>query len=168
MKSKFLVLFFILGLVLSLVCGFIVGNKILHILTVALISAMCLGLVGLGSYVILEQKVPEFINFLQELSFSSSYDYSEDYEEESESSSEEYVSSSVSESSSDETFASTSPEKKESGKFGDHILVDNIPIKNEPKLMAEAIRTMMALDDTPASSQQTQQHHGKHHSKHHK
>ncbi len=167
MKSKFLVLFFILGLLLSLVCGFIVGNKIPHILTVALISAICLGLVGLGSYVILEQRVPEFINFLQELSFSSNYDYSEDYEEESESS-EEYASPTVSESSFDETFVSTSPEKKESGKFGDHILVDNIPIKNEPKLMAEAIRTMMALDDTPASSQQTQQHHGKHHSKHHK
>ncbi|GIX42120.1 MAG: hypothetical protein KatS3mg129_1853 [Leptospiraceae bacterium] len=31
--------------------------------------------------------------------------------------------------------------------FGDHILVDKIAIKNEPKLMAEAIRTMLSKDE---------------------
>jgi hypothetical protein len=40
-------------------------------------------------------------------------------------------------------------EKPKNGKFGDHIMIDNIPIKNEPKLMAEAIRTIMAQDDLP-------------------
>lgn len=33
------------------------------------------------------------------------------------------------------------------GKYGDHIMRENIAIKNEPKLMAEAIRTMLAKDD---------------------
>lgn len=37
--------------------------------------------------------------------------------------------------------------RKKADKFGDHIIVENIAIKNEPKLMAEAIRTMLAKDD---------------------
>jgi hypothetical protein len=31
-------------------------------------------------------------------------------------------------------------------RFGDHLIVDKIKIKNEPKLMAEAIKTMLAKD----------------------
>lgn len=42
---------------------------------------------------------------------------------------------------------STAVTPKADGNYGDHIVVDNIPIKNEPKLMAEAVRTMMANDD---------------------
>ena len=31
--------------------------------------------------------------------------------------------------------------------FGDHIIVNNVTLKNEPKIMAAAIRTMLAKDE---------------------
>ena len=32
--------------------------------------------------------------------------------------------------------------------FGDHILVNKVKIKNEPKLIAQAIRTMLSKDES--------------------
>lgn len=55
--------------------------------------------------------------------------------------------SSGDESSNKEIFVSAASKPQKSGNFGDHIMVENIAIKNEPKLMAEAIRTMLARDD---------------------
>jgi hypothetical protein len=155
MKTKIIISFFIIGLILSLVCGFVVGNRMLHILSIASICAICYALVGFGSYTILEQKVPEFIEFINDFDMRSGG--SMDYEDEDEylgdvEDEEEYARTSSTTTSSSDALPRVS-DHKENGKFGDHILIDNIPIKNEPKLMAEAVRTFMAMDDMPASQQ---------------
>ena len=38
-------------------------------------------------------------------------------------------------------------------KYGDHLMINNIAIKNEPKLMAEAIRTIMSQDEPETPKQ---------------
>ncbi len=148
MKGKFASVMAILGLLLSLICGFIVGNRILHILTISLFSSLIMGLVGFGVFSILEKKVPEFIEFLNSLSFKGGF--SEDYDGQIEGVDLDENSDYKSERPTTDFGDSVSPAAnvKDNSKFGDHIMVDNIAIKNEPKLMAEAIRTFLAMDDS--------------------
>lgn len=157
MKAKIGIFFFLLGLTISAVFGAIVGNKIMYIVVVALISGLCLAVVSLVVYKVLEMKVPEFIEFLENVS-STAYiggDYSLEEEEESEASEsiEDYaarqsVAQSYEESAS---LKSNDTKQKEKSSTPGTLTIDNITIKNEPKLMAEAIRTMLATDE-PSSS----------------
>jgi hypothetical protein len=125
---------------------------------IALISALALGALGFLVYVFMEKNIPEVAEVLNGSSISD--DTSDDYSG-SDSVSEKKgsnFSASVSDTgissgakanldgSNSNTYSGPAA-KKQSGNFGDHIVVDNIPIKNEPKLMAEAIRTIMAQDD---------------------
>ena len=52
---------------MSVTCGFITGNRILHIFSIAGIGALIFGGMGFGIYAIFEKKVPEFLDFLSEL-----------------------------------------------------------------------------------------------------
>jgi hypothetical protein len=151
MKGKFASVMAILGLILSLICGLIVGNRILHILTISLFSSLIMGLVGFGVFSILEKKVPEFIEFLNNLSFKSGF--SDDFEDQIEGVDLDENADHKSEIPTTDFEDSTAPisNSKDNSKFGDHIMVDNIPIKNEPKLMAEAIRTFLAMDDSSSA-----------------
>jgi len=152
LQIGFVIGFAILGALISTVCGFLVGNRFTYILFVSGISTFAFGGLGFGVYAVLEKKVPEFLEFLGEISFGgfsfsrehSEYDesYSDGMNAESSLSGEELGVQSVAESPHDILQAQI-----KSGKFGDHIMVDKIAIKNEPKLMAEAIRTMLAKDD---------------------
>ncbi len=158
MKAKIGIFFFLLGLIISAVFGAIVGNKIIYTVVVALISGVCLAIVSLIVLKILEIKVPEVIEFLESFSYTS-------YSEEEYSSEEE--DSEVSETIEDyadrqSSFASkpyeekapiksSANKQKEKSSSNDVITIDNITIKNEPKLMAEAIRTILATDESPSS-----------------
>lgn len=156
--------FAVIGFIISLFSGIMVGNRITHILTVTLISTVLFGALGYGLYAFLQKQVPQFIDFLQELEMNSGiYDYETGSEKETIDSFSNTVStgsksgSSYSSSSggSDGYDMPRTPPKN--GKFGDHIIVDNIEIKNEPKLMAEAIRTMIARDEMEGISTTTVQ-----------
>jgi len=124
----------------------------LHIVFVSGIGSLIFGGLGLGIYMVLENKVPEFLDFLAEVGGGIGFrraassdpmgmggNYSSDNE--------------IKLTKSDESMSSDfgggdiSSGKTKDGKFGDHIIINNIPIKNEPKLMAEAIRTIMSQDD---------------------
>lgn len=147
--------FFTLGLLISLTAGFMVGNRITYIVFVSLLSSVAFAMLGFGIHKVLEMKVPEFLNYLAELAgivqesrgshddmgegiASGTYGDGQNLDGE--------MSDNVDGmNEANQSFAGA--EAKKSGKFGDHIVVDNIPIKNEPKLMAEAIRTMMSKDD---------------------
>lgn len=168
MKLKIVIAFFVIGMGLSLIGGVIAGNPILAILVFSLLSSIILAALVFGLLTFLDMKVPEFSEFLNQM---QSGEFSEMGVDE--------VSSSVAQSGStkegsqmqEETGepelskSSNTPsppeggsiepknEKPKNGKFGDHIIIDNIPIKNEPKLMAEAIRTIMAQDDTATPAQ---------------
>ena len=165
MKNKILIAFFVIGIGITLPGGILSGNPIISVLTYSLISSLILVGLVFGLLTFLESKVPEFIELLNSPGFESSGEDSQTRESSDSSTSEESsfeaADSGLAPGSSDikSTLSSTSNpagsekevknEKPRNGKFGDHIMVDNIPIKNEPKLMAEAIRTIMAQDDMP-------------------
>ncbi|WP_411821898.1 hypothetical protein [Leptospira sp. 'Mane'] len=154
MQIFFLAGFAIIGAIISTACGFLAGNRIGYILFVSLISTFAFAGLGFGVYTVLEKKVPEFLEFLAGLSFGGFGSGSGHEGEMDESGSSMGSTDSGSLSSDDfgvqagtESAADAKLAMAKSGKFGDHIIVDKIAIKNEPKLMAEAIRTMMAKDD---------------------
>lgn len=107
---------------------------------------------GFGIHAVLETKVPEFLDFLSNIggeyipptqaTDSENVVRGRDYT--SNTSDTDFAEGS---SSNSEVFASATSKRQKDGNFGDHIMVENIAIKNEPKLMAEAIRTMLARDD---------------------
>ncbi len=157
LQINFLALFSLLGLIVSTVCGFMVGNYLTHILFISFLSTVGMAGVGFGVYSVLETKVPEFLEFLSNITggYSSLSDG-----EEGEGGRGSYGNHSDMETSASDfdspasavemRAAASGIPKKKADKFGDHIIVENIAIKNEPKLMAEAIRTMLAKDDMNA------------------
>lgn len=156
MKAKIGLFFFLLGFVISAICGTIVGNKIGYIAIVSSISGLVLVVVSLLLYKILQVKVPEFIEFLE--NFSSNYYSAEDYEEYEEDEGaaetiEDYAARQTTKEHEQPQVVSTSSEPKKKEKTSPDVLtIDNITIKNEPKLMAEAIRTMLASDEAASTA----------------
>ncbi|MCG6148171.1 hypothetical protein CH354_00620 [Leptospira levettii] len=153
MLVGFVLGFAILGAIISSVCGFLVGNRIGYIFFVSLISTFAFGGLGFGIFSVLQKKVPEFLEFLSTFSIGGfgGGDHADDFDHEhggmepssaASGSSDDFGVQPVGDGAMDAKLAMA-----KSGKFGDHIIVDKIAIKNEPKLMAEAIRTMMAKDD---------------------
>ncbi|EQA46931.1 hypothetical protein LEP1GSC050_0985 [Leptospira broomii serovar Hurstbridge str. 5399] len=155
LQIGFLILFAFLGLVISAICGFLAGNYVSHILFITILSTVGMAAFGFGVYTILEIKVPEFLELLR--NFGGSYVSAEDGEAREGGHSGLYGERMDSDMSGVNFDSSSGPEeiratvagipRKKADKFGDHIMVENIAIKNEPKLMAEAIRTMLARDD---------------------
>jgi hypothetical protein len=159
LQIKFFVFFAILGFLISFLCGVSVGNKFFYVLMLSAISAICLGGLGFIVYLFLEKNIPEFLEVVGESNLSGS-SFQDDSDNEPENNRRgSTFNTTVSDSGTGSRGASYSDEipkvdtyskpagKKSNGNFGDHLVVDNIPLKNEPKLMADAIRTIMAQDD---------------------
>ncbi|MCB1141038.1 MAG: hypothetical protein KDK54_02290 [Leptospiraceae bacterium] len=154
-------MFAIVGFLISLMGGIVVGNQFINILTSTLISTLVFAGLGMGLYMFLEQKVPEFIDFLNEVEMTLNGDLEFDNSSEdvkkmdtgdasayAEENSAGIDTNAVAAEENQGDTVEVKPAAKDNSKFGDHIMVDNIAIKNEPKLMAEAIRTIMAQDDS--------------------
>jgi len=153
---NFGVFFGIIGLLISLIFSLFSKNPIFVILTNIFVSTIVSVIIGIVIFFILKQKVPEILEVFEgdsssfrsykeqeEENFEGEYDYSSDTLETSES---------LNLASSDDTTDEVQPIKidtsgEKTKHFGDHIVVDKITIKNEPKLMAEAIRTMLSKDE---------------------
>ncbi|MFN3245597.1 MAG: hypothetical protein ACK42K_02770 [Leptonema sp. (in: bacteria)] len=153
---NFGVFFGIIGLLISLIFSLFSKNPIFVILTNIFVSTIVSVIIGIVIFFILKQKVPEILDVFEgdsssfrsykeqeEENFEGEYDYSSDTLETSES---------LNLASSDDTTDEIQPIKidtsgEKTKHFGDHIVVDKITIKNEPKLMAEAIRTMLSKDE---------------------
>jgi len=146
--------FFALGLLVSTISGFLVGNRVTHIAFVSTISSLAFAAMGFGIHYILELKVPEFLEILSgiESKKESSADggasnsHSPNFRPSS-SSADSGASVDIKSDDLGVEISRSPKEKVKDGKYGDHIIVENITIKNEPKLMAEAIRTMLSKDD---------------------
>ncbi|MCC5813798.1 MAG: hypothetical protein JJT78_03515 [Leptospira sp.] len=154
MNLIFISVFTILGLLISLTAGFMVGNRVTYIVFISMISSLSFAILGFGIHKVLEMKVPEFLSYLAELAGimheSRSHDEMDEMGEGSrfgENANIDGEMDGASDSMGEMGPSFQTGDAKKSGKFGDHIMVDKIPIKNEPKLMAEAIRTMMSKDD---------------------
>lgn len=145
----FVVVFAVLGFIISFSGGLFVGNRITYILFVSSLATLAFCGLGLGVYAILEKKVPEFLDFLRQLPGVLKSEEEVSYQENAEGMSlEGQGQEGEGLSSFAEGFEDMKPTaQQKSGKFGDHIIVDKIAIKNEPKLMAQAIRTMLAKDE---------------------
>jgi hypothetical protein len=153
---NFGVFFGIIGLLISLIFSLFSKNPIFVILTNIFVSTIVSVIIGIVVFFILKQKVPEILEVFEgdsssfrsykeqeEENFEGEYDYSSDTLETSES---------LNLTTSDDTTDEVQPIKidtsgEKTKHFGDHIVVDKITIKNEPKLMAEAIRTMLSKDE---------------------
>ncbi|PJZ70034.1 hypothetical protein CH373_09550 [Leptospira perolatii] len=155
LQIGFLIIFSVIGLFVSTACGIFVGNGLGRIVVVSLLSTLVMAGFGFGLHMFLQSKVPEFLDFLSNIggSYSGSSTASSNSEE---SGFSKDLGSDT--DSSESGFASARGEgearaaaagipRRKAEKFGDHIMVENIAIKNEPKLMAEAIRTMLAKDE---------------------
>lgn len=158
MVLKFIITFFAIGFIISLLGGIIAQNNILYILTVSAISGISMGGLGMLVFLILEKKIPEFFEIFGNSDSYTSGDVNFDDSAQKQSSfnseNDQKVDGEVSDGS--ENFPSTDAENMSSGlspKDGkpqvtpENIVINDIVIKNEPKLMAEAIRTMMSTDD---------------------
>lgn len=148
---KFAIVFAAIGLAISLGFGFWSGNSLTHVLVTALICTILSAAIGAGVYQTLKARVPEVLEIFE---FSGGADVAGDDGGVSEFASDE-LAVGAEEGDLDSTVAAgldgdTDLESEGAGKaqnFGDHILVENVKIKNEPKLMAQAIKTLLGKDD---------------------
>lgn len=146
---KFMIVFALTGLIVSLSVGLIAGNRLTHVLVTSFICTAIGGALGAGVYKTLEMRVPEALALLQGGALSEGNIDGE------------FVPVSEDDLAGESGYGDDSDEMAEvnaqggeatarSGgnqEFGDHIIVNDVKIKNEPKLMAKAIQTMLSRDE---------------------
>ncbi|WCL48267.1 hypothetical protein [Leptospira sp. GIMC2001] len=153
LQIAFIATFGVIALIISMIAGFMVGNRIGYIISISMISTLAFCILGFGVHQVLATRVPEFLTFLGNLMgiFTEAAESAAGSGGLSMSTSDlsdnEIGSSSNSNFDDDLDVKTKVMGQGKSGKFGDHLVVENIALKNEPKLMAEAIRTMMARDE---------------------
>lgn len=155
---KFAGAFAIAGLIISLAFGFIGGNRPTNIFVTALVCTLVSAAIGAGVCKFLEQRVPELLSILDTQTPMRS-DVSQAYADDSvdpislpdnEVTADDTVPTTVTGHTTTGTVATPAGAASSggnSGTFGDHIVVNKVKIKNEPKLIAAAIRTLLAKDD---------------------
>ena len=154
---KFVYVFAGLGFVVSFLFGLMGGIRFSSVLFTSIISTFISGGLGAGIHQILEQKIPESLK-LFEISLTAPKAGDEGpglptkdeklnvAEDDVFALGTEALSSSASIAEEKENrLAPAHSEAK--GNYGTHIMVDKIKIRNEPKLLVDAIRTMIARDD---------------------
>ena len=156
---KFICCFSGLAIFISLFSALIGGLSFFDIIYTTFFSTIVASILGAGVYQILDKNVPEAIQFLENITQNLPYkhehtvDKAEDAITNKEKTSEDIrdplINSLETPDDISEDISSTpsSSSKEELGEYGTHILVDKYKIKNEPKLMAEAVRTMVARDE---------------------
>jgi hypothetical protein len=153
---KFAAGFGVTALIISLAFGFIGGNHPVNAIITAIVCGIVGAGIGAGVYRFLQMRVPEILDAFQK-GPATSAPPPEDYEplEPAQDFSggggadlggvdEPPVASLGTANAGIGPAVSGAPA---SAAFGDHILVNKIKIKNEPKLMAAAIRTLLAKDE---------------------
>lgn len=170
LELKVSILFGILAFFVSLLFGSMVGNKIGILIGRVLFFTVIYAAIGYGSLVIIKRRVPEVYEILnQSFEFSKRNVSQEEYvtvkpdesnavQEEGPKGDEEYTPdisiSGKADTSYTEVFTPleskdyTNLSTKDSNpkKMGKHIVMDDKKIQYEPKVMAEAIRTMLKRD----------------------
>lgn len=138
--AKFAVIFAVLGLLVSVAFGILGGNRFSPLVVTAIICSILAGASGVGAYKVLESRVPEVFELFAPPQVAEGAD------------DELALSDGEADAGDgmligDDVEAPAHAVGEDAGKrFGDHLIVDKIKIKNEPKLMAEAIKTMLAKD----------------------
>lgn len=146
---KFIIAFSVTGLAISLGFGFWSGNSLTHVLVTALICTILSAAIGAGVFQTLKSRVPEVLEIFEFSGAGSAEDV--DVEEPASYAGESGLETEdIGADSIDAEPVATADESEGAGKaqnFGDHLLVENVKIKNEPKLMAQAIKTLLGKED---------------------
>ncbi|MFN3605430.1 MAG: hypothetical protein ACK4UJ_12045 [Leptonema sp. (in: bacteria)] len=155
LKINFIVVFAILCLLISLLFSIFSGNSLISILLNLAFSSIVGAGIGFVVYEILSKRVPELLEIFNVNSSVSkrSFEVLEESEfdvnrESIEEETNEDIKEEVVEPEATSIPSSENDIKSETKHFGDHIIVNKVSIKNEPKLMAQAIRTMLSKDDS--------------------
>ena len=136
----FSVIFACIGLVISISVGIVVQNDLIYVLWIGFVCMILSAALGFSVYKILEIKVPEFLAILRGDGFSGDESELGDFSEMSSRGADD--SDSLQSGETGDISVDTDSAKV----FGDHIIVNKVKIKNEPKLIAQAIQTMLSRD----------------------
>ena len=160
---KFACTFAVFGFILSLIFGLLGGVRLSSVIFTSLVSTFISGGLGAGVQQILQQKVPESLELFQlspidlkadsladEGSIGTGLIDPNDGIEKGEEDPSALLSGLPSEDSG--VGESSPPAPGAEGAYGSHIMIDKIKIKNEPKLLADAVRTMIMRDDEGTST----------------
>lgn len=173
LEVKVAIIFGILAFFVSLLFGVMVGNKIGILFGRILFFTVLYAAIGYGSLLIIKRLVPEVYEILnQTLEFSKRNVTQEEFvtvkpdepntvQEEGPQGDEEYTADTQISGTSDTSYTSynevftpleakdftnLSTRDSKPKKMGKHIVLDDKKIQYEPKIMAEAIRTMLKRD----------------------
>ncbi len=146
--------------IVSALIGFIIDNTIINLLWKAAVFAVLFFGLSFGSWHFLEKRVPELFEALSQVQFRSKGDdsgldengVSTDQDQDTGDalagqSLEDTDSISGKEDAADQVAGMASSGSSKVQNLGDHILIRDKKIKNEPKIIAEALRTMMDKED---------------------
>lgn len=155
LKYRFSVVFGIIALLLSIIIGLFTGNDVGLVIIRSMIMTIAFVVIGYGVIFIVQKFVPEMLS----LAGSDEPVQVEDVQIDSEAvvpeiNGDEVVEEMPDSGEDDSVPLVDSTLKKdyfnigeEEGKLGKHIIVDESKIKYEPKIMADAIRTMLKRDE---------------------
>ncbi len=140
---KFAGVFAVVGLIVSVVFGFLGGNRWMSVTGTAVLCTVLSAGLGIGVLKVIEARVPELLRIfegsvaLDEENAPDAADFAGGEEGFGEGPG----------GMAPETAPAMAATGAEARHFGDHILVNKVKIKNEPRLMAAAIKTMLARDE---------------------
>ena len=155
LKYRFSAVFGIIALLLSIIIGLFTGNDVGLVIIRSMIMTIAFVVIGYGVIFIVQKFVPEMLS----LEGSDEPVQVEDVQIDSEAvvpeiNGDEVVEEMPDSGEDDSVPLVDSTLKKdyfnigeEEGKLGKHIIVDESKIKYEPKIMADAIRTMLKIDE---------------------
>lgn len=156
LKYRFSVVFAVIALILSIIIGLFAGNDIGLVVIRSMIMTIAFMILGYGVIFIVQKFVPEALGIVG----SDEPLPSDDVQIESEAvvseiNGDEIVQEDVLDVGEDDSVPLVDSTLKkdyfnmgeEEGKLGKHIIVDESKIKYEPKIMADAIRTMLKRDE---------------------
>ncbi|MCX8122839.1 MAG: hypothetical protein N3F66_01585 [Spirochaetes bacterium] len=169
LEVRIAIIFGIIAFLISLLFGIIVGNKIGIVFTRVLFFTILYAGIGYASLLIIKRLVPEMYEILnqsfgfsrknisQEENITVKPDESSNIKEGGVAN-QDYGAGTVSSETQDTTyseaftpleakdFTNLSTKDSKPKKMGKHIVLDDKKIQYEPKIMAEAIRTMLKRD----------------------
>jgi hypothetical protein len=157
LKYRFSVVFAVIALILSGIIGLFAGNNIGLVVIRSMIMTIVFMILGYGVIFIIQKFVPEILGIVGSDEPLPSDEVQIDSEAvASEINGDEIVQEDAPDFGEDDSVPlvdSTLKKdyfnigKEEEGKLGKHIIVDESKIKYEPKIMADAIRTMLKRDE---------------------
>ncbi len=156
LEAKSASLFGIIALVVSFVLGLLAGNSFGFVLLRSLVLALIFAGIGFGAIVVLRRFVPEFVDVLAGSIVSNQEGEDVDIGEAAPSFESTISTENVALPSEDKKFqplekdgymkVSVGPSVTE-GKLGKHFVDEKKTVKYEPKIIADAIRTMIRRDE---------------------